>query len=132
MTSGGTEHVAAASRHEVRQQCLVRDANDAIERQNDALPPGAARLPMRCECGDPRCRQYVCPTHEEYEAIRVRGSQFVIGLNHENPETACVLRESARFSVIDVVDRDARYTALARATRRAGRQTSPPRGGGRR
>jgi hypothetical protein len=129
MTSGGTGHIEAASRHEARQQCLVRDANEAIERQNETLAPGAARLPMRCECGDSRCHQYVCPTREEYEAVRVNGSHFVIGRHHENSETACVLRESARFSVIDVVEPAARYTALALATRRPGRQ-NPPRGGG--
>jgi hypothetical protein len=102
---------------ETRRQCLVRDANEAIETTNDALPLGTHRQPMRCECGDPSCRADVSPTRAEYEAVRAFGSRFVIRVNHENPENASVVSESAGFAVIELVTRDDRYEVLARNPR---------------
>jgi hypothetical protein len=104
---------------EADQQCLIRDANEAIERLNLKLTAGAVRLEMRCECGDPACLERVIPTHAEYEAVRAYGSRFILHVHHENPETASVVTESGGFSIIDVVAGDARYQALARNTRHA-------------
>jgi hypothetical protein len=104
---------------EAEQQCLIRDANEAGERLNAALTEGAARLALRCECGDPVCQQRVCLTHAEYEAVRAYGSRFLVGVNHENPENAWVLSENPRYAVVDVVDGDARYQVLARNPRHA-------------
>jgi len=104
---------------EADQQCLIRDANEAIERLNLRLATGAARLELRCECGDPSCLERTLPTHAEYEAVRAYGSRFIVRANHENPETASVVSENARFTIIDVVEGGARYQALARHTRHA-------------
>jgi hypothetical protein len=104
---------------EAEQQCLVRDANEAAEHLNVTLITGAARVALRCECGDPACLARVSLTHAEYEAVRVYGSRFVIGLNHENPESAWVLSENARFGVIDVVAGDARSRVMTRNPRHA-------------
>ena len=49
----------------------------------------------------------------------VYGSRFVIGLDHEDPESACVLSENGRFGVIDVVAGDARHQVLTRNPRHA-------------
>jgi hypothetical protein len=57
------------------------------------------------------------PTHSEYEAVRAYGSRFILHANHENPETASVVSENERFTIVDVVAADARYQALARHTR---------------
>jgi hypothetical protein len=102
---------------ETRRQCLVRDANEVIETANDALPPGTLWQAMRCECGDPACRADVSPTRAEYEAVRAFGSRFVIHVNHENPENASVVSESATFAVIELVTRDDRHEVLARNPR---------------
>jgi hypothetical protein len=104
---------------EAEQQCLVRDANETAEHLNVRLITGAERAALRCECGDPACLARVSLTHAEYEAVRAYGSRFVIGLDHENPESACVLSENARFGVIDVVAGDARYQVLTRNPRHA-------------
>jgi hypothetical protein len=88
------------------QQCLIRDANEAIERLNVKLNTDAVRLELRCECG-------------EYEAVRAYGSRFIVSVNHENPETAAVISQNESFAVVDVVAGDARYQALARHTRHA-------------
>jgi hypothetical protein len=58
-------------------------------------------------------------THAEYEAVRVYGSRFAIRLDHENPGSACVLSENARFGIVDVVARDARHHVLTRNPRHA-------------
>jgi hypothetical protein len=101
------------------QQCLIRDANEAIERMNVRSTPDAARPELRCECGDPACLERLSPTHAEYEAVRAYGSHFFVSINHENPETAMVIKQNERFAVVDVVAADARYQALARHTRHA-------------
>ena len=104
---------------EAEQQCLVRDANEAAEHLNVTLIKGAKRAALRCECGDPSCLERILPTHAEYEAVRAYGSRFIVRANHENPETASVVSENARFTIIDVVEGRARYQALARHTRHA-------------
>ncbi len=104
---------------EAEQQCLVRDANEAAELLNVALIMETKRRDLRCECGDGACLARVSMTHAEYEAVRVYGSRFVIGVDHENPESAWVLSENARFGVIDVVAGDARHQVLTRNPRHA-------------
>lgn len=124
----GKEAPGLASRPASRegdQQCLVRDANEAIERLNVKLATPGARLELRCECGDPACLACVLPTHDEYEAVRAYGSRFIVYPNHENPETASVVFESERLAVVDVVVADARYQALARNPRHAWVEPSP-------
>jgi hypothetical protein len=101
----------------VEQQCLVRTANEAAEQANLSRPSGAERTLLRCECGDPGCATLVAPTHAEYESVRARGSQFIITLDHENPETVWVLSEGERFAVVDVVARDARRAVMLRNPR---------------
>jgi hypothetical protein len=101
------------------QQCLIRDANEAIERLNTKLTTGVSRLEQRCECGDSACVERLLPTHDEYEAVRAYGSRFIVHLNHENPETASVVSENERHAVVDVVAGEARYQALARHKRHA-------------
>ena len=84
-----------------------------------ALAAGAQRLALRCECGDAGCVACVSLTRAEYEAVRAYGSHFAVGVNHENPEDACVLSETAQFEVIDVIGGDSRYHVLARNPRHA-------------
>ena len=105
--------------HEAAQQCLVRDANETTERLNAERTAVAVRTALRCECGDPTCESHLDATHAEYEAVRAYGSHFIVGLNHENPESAWVLSENARHAVIDVVAGDARYQVRARNPRHA-------------
>lgn len=104
---------------EAKQQCCVRDANEAIALLNVALATGPARLALRCECGDSACLACVSLTDAEYEEERAYGSHFAVGVNHENPESACVLSENKYFAVIDVVAGDERYQVRARNPRHA-------------
>jgi hypothetical protein len=93
------------------------------ESTNERRSTGADRLPFRCECGDPECAAQVHLTHAEYEAVRSYGSHFLVRINHENAENACVLRETSGTAVIDVVAADARYLVLARNRRHAWMET---------
>lgn len=102
---------------EVERHCVVRDANEARERANVNLAPTAIRGLLQCECDDPACLAQVSPTHAEYEAVRASGSQFLIAMDHENPENACVLSEGPRYAVVDVVVDDARYAVRAQNPR---------------
>lgn len=112
--------VAHAPR-EAEQQCVVREANEAVSllRRTPGAGAQAQRLALRCECGDAGCVACVSLTRAEYEAVRAYGSHFAVGVNHENPEDACVLSETAQFEVIDVIGGDSRYHVLARNPRHA-------------
>ena len=104
---------------EAMQQCLVRDLNEITERANDALPCGVVRAGLRCECGDPAFHSHVFPTHAAYEDVRASSSRFVIGPDHENPESAYLVAERPGYSVVDVFDGPARYVVRARGPRHA-------------
>ena len=119
MKRAGPETSRSRAPHEVIQQCLVRDANEITECGNCALPGAPVRCALRCECGDPTCELQVEASHVEYEDVRAYGSHFLVRLNHENPESSCVLSENARFAVVDVVAGDARYHVLAQNPRHA-------------
>jgi hypothetical protein len=119
MASEVPDLIGPSAPREAEQQCLMRDANETVQRLQVAAPQDAARLALRCECGDPACQARLCLTRVEYEAVRAYGSRFVVGINHENPENAWVLSENPRFAVIDVVAADARYQVLARNPRHA-------------
>jgi hypothetical protein len=120
---------------EVERQCVVRDANEVRERANVNLAPAATRGLLQCECDDPACLVQISPTHAEYEAVRASGSQFLIAVDHENPENACVLSEGPRYAVIDVVVGEPRYAVRAQnprhswVDRRAARRDEEPSGG---
>ena len=85
---------------EAEQQCLVRDANEAAELLNVALIMETERRELRCECGDGACLARVSMTRAEYEAVRVYGSRFVIGLDTRIPRApACCLKTRASASL---------------------------------
>jgi hypothetical protein len=119
MGSEVPDRMGPSAPREAAQQCLIRDVNEDAERLNASLTVGAARTTLRCECGDVACQTRVSLSHDEYEAVRAYGSHFLVGLNHENPESAWVLRENEHFAVIDVVAGDARYHVLGRNPRHA-------------
>ncbi len=102
---------------EVARQCVVRDANEVLELANQALGPCVARGLLQCECDDPACQAQISATHAEYEAVRSSGSLFLVAVDHENPENACVVWEGDRYAVIDVVVGAARYAVRAQNPR---------------
>lgn len=108
-----TSERASTTDQEAARTSAARVANEAAERANATLPAGQVPAALRCECGDPGCEERVAPTHAEYEAIRARGSHFLIAVDHENPERDCVVSQARGFAVVDVIDPAARYAALA-------------------
>ncbi len=115
------------AQREPERQCVVRDENETAERRQALTGPAAAWL--RCECDDPSCRVRLRLTHAEYERVRAYGSHFVVGVDHENPENACVLCENTEFAIVDVIEADDRYHVLARNPRHAwtsGHERSAP------
>ena len=99
-------------------QCATRAVYERAERRN--APGGAARrTALRCECGDPACHAHVDPTHAEYEDVRALGARFLVERNHEDPESSCVVRDAATFTIVEVVAGDARRVALGRDGRHA-------------
>ena len=57
-----------------------------------------------CECGDRECACSIELTKPEYELVRGHATYFVLAVNHENPESDCVISECARYAVVSTVE----------------------------
>jgi hypothetical protein len=102
---------------EAHNEVSFRDQNEWID--------GASRsfgfrevTAFVCECGDGECRKPIEMTKPEYESVRSDSTHFAIALNHENPEIETVVRERARYAVVQKVDSFAVRLARQRDPRR--------------
>jgi len=98
---------------EVENQVRFRDFNEWIQSSNDQMGHHRPMEEYICECSDGDCRQPVLVTREEYESVRARGAQFVIALNHENPEIDRVLGQNDRFALSEKLPGAGERRALA-------------------
>jgi hypothetical protein len=86
---------------EARNEARFRTQNEWVERTGS--PPGSV-LAFVCECGDGECGQTIELTSGEYEFVRATSNRFAIARNHENPECEVVVRECARYAVVDKIE----------------------------
>ncbi|HEY2666685.1 MAG TPA: hypothetical protein VGK51_07600 [Actinomycetota bacterium] len=104
--------------HEARRRAGIRERNEWTEEANVHLgshaptDPPAEADDYACECGCPGCQEKVGLTIPEYEAVRAEGAQFVVAVNHEDPEIEAVATKNDRFVVVRVLVR-----SLARIAR---------------
>lgn len=82
-------------------ESLFRGANELVEasRHDEAL-----LSPYLCECWDPRCRERVLATAEEYEAVRAHGRRFLVRPLHVAQGERVVADARPRFLVIEKTD----------------------------
>jgi hypothetical protein len=97
---------------EVENQTRFREFNEWIEASNERMGNHRAVQEFICECSDAACRQSIVMTKAEYESIRAEGAQFVIALNHENPEIDYVLNQNERFAVSEKLPGPAQRRAI--------------------
>jgi hypothetical protein len=90
-----------------KNQSAFREANERIEGAADAMN-GLERIPLICECPDPRCTAIGRLTRAEYEHIRERGDRFWVTPGHETTtvdgvEIARIVEQNERFSTLEKV-----------------------------
>jgi hypothetical protein len=80
-----------------------RDQNEWIDAASKSF--GADGLTrFVCECGDRECPRSIELTKHEYDQVRGHSTHFALALNHENPESDCVISECARYAVVTTVE----------------------------
>jgi len=93
------QHADERAVRAARNQALYREINERVEAINAAFD---AVLPLGdwiCECANERCMERLSLTHEEYEALRAKGTRFAV-MPHD---------DHVFYEVEDVVERHERY-----------------------
>lgn len=93
---------------ESAKQARCREQNESTARARLApVSTDGGGGSFRCECGDPRCSRAITLTPSEYERVRGSATHFAVARNHENPEREAVVQESADFTIVEVISREA-------------------------
>lgn len=78
-----------------RNDSIFRAANERIERAAVEFA-NSDPVPFICECAEPRCREVIRLTLEEYERVREHPTWFVVVPGHETgAESAAELVEAS-------------------------------------
>ena len=110
MAPRGVELSSVESRldRQARNEALIREVNERIERVAEEARPGAEleRFEFLCECGaggdeDIACAGRFEMTVAEYEEIRGQDDRFALVPGHENEQLEDVIRRTDRFVVVD-------------------------------
>ena len=95
-----------------RNQSVYRDVNACIVQL--ATSGGESSLQVVCECADTDCVETFLVSVEEYEAVRVQPTRFLVLPGHVFPEVEDVVAEAGSYVVVEKVEAAAR-TAVALA-----------------
>src|SRR4051794_23124977 len=96
VTEGGEATEAVQTPPGLRQS-LGRDRNE----RDTARHPSSILNEYDCECASPACEQLVSLTAEEYVELRSVRTHFVVARGHLDRRTEFVVRESARYQVVE-------------------------------
>ena len=93
----GADTVEEAAHH----QTLFREVNEHIAALN-GLPPTGYRLVI-CECSDTNCAESLEITPAEYEAVRSKGTCFLLVPGHQLEGIERVVDGNRRFLVVETL-----------------------------
>lgn len=109
----GPDNAEQAARH----QAVFREVNEQIAKLTG--PADATGLSLFiCECSDTNCAESLEVTPAEYEAVRSKGTRFLLVPGHEREGIERVVDGNGRFLVVEKLGRAA-ATADAHDPRRA-------------
>ena len=91
---------AEAERRVARNEAMLRDANEAIER---GLWPGEEHrdVRFRCECSRLECNAVVELDLSDYEHVRQQERRFVMREGHERPDIELVVERHPGYIVVE-------------------------------
>jgi len=115
-TDGSSERGARTERGELRQT-LFREVNEQIERLSGEWLM-VDRDTVLCECGHPDCLEQIEVSAEEYEAVRLFPTRFLVKPKHVAPEGERVVHETVGYVVVEKLGPGAE-TAIRSDPRRA-------------
>jgi hypothetical protein len=80
-----------------RNQTLFREVNERISEVTSKV----SFSEFICECSDPSCTRSLFASREEYEAVRLSPTRFLVARGHELPEVERVVDDHQRFLVVE-------------------------------
>jgi hypothetical protein len=93
---------------QARNEALLRQVNEEIERLDKAVDPEgeSLRFEFLCECGageggELRCDERIEMTLAEYEEVRQQDDRFALLPGHETQELEHVVTRTERYVVVD-------------------------------
>jgi hypothetical protein len=87
-------------------EARFREANEDLRAARERFEFEAPEpTPFICECGDPRCREIIRLTLDEYERVRGDPNTFALVPGHDDPATEWVVTG-------DVVARNDRFAVV--------------------
>jgi hypothetical protein len=83
------------------RQTVFREVNEQIERleRTDLLGPLAAL----CECGHPDCSEGIEISADDYEAVRLFPTRFLVKPGHQQPETERIADRYDGYLVVEKI-----------------------------
>jgi hypothetical protein len=83
-------------------EATFRDANEQIMKRAREYE-FSDRVPFLCECGEPKCREILRLTLEEYEDVRSTGTRFFLVPGHEGvvDPSATIVSRTKEYVVIE-------------------------------
>jgi hypothetical protein len=93
---------------QARNEALIRQVNEQIERLDKAVDPEGEtlRFEFLCECGaggdgDVRCEARIEMTLVEYEEVRQQDDRFALLPGHETEALEDEVQRTERFVIVD-------------------------------
>lgn len=102
MSSEDTDRAARTAQNE----SLFREVNERVKELNTAFDALSRHAEWICECGNTECLAPVQMTHEEYDAVRARGSDcFLVKPDeaHVRPEVENIVERHERYWVVQKI-----------------------------
>ena len=81
-------------------ETVFRQANEQIQRINEAFAAVTERMTLVCECGDTSCTEQIEMSGDEYEQLRSESTQFAVKPGHEIPDVEDVVRSEEGYDVV--------------------------------
>ena len=85
----------------VPSQLLFREVNEQISLRLDSFGRADAEIEVVCECERPSCSKGLRFSLEQYEAIRLFPTRFVMNHGHSTAEDERVVEEHDGFVVVE-------------------------------
>jgi hypothetical protein len=94
-------------------EALFREVNERVAEVAEQFLAGETPTTVNfsCECADGECVEMIPMTVDEYEAVRVKATQFAVAPGHEVPDIERVVERYPTYFVIEKQDPDAKEVA---------------------
>src|SRR5690348_6540211 len=86
-----------------QNESLFREVNERVKELNESFDALARHSEWICECGNTECLEPILMTHEEYEAVRARGSEYFFvkpDEAHVVPRVESIVERHERYWVV--------------------------------